>query len=84
MNAYAHDLVRAGRDGDDVFSGRDGVAICGFIELDGLDGGGFLPEVDAFGERLARGVPEAENLAVAIFCGLEGREDELVVKHFHK
>ena len=85
QNLYGDDLVRGGRDRDDVFSRLDGVAVNGrFIEFDGLDGDRLLPEADAFGESLARGIPEAENLSVAVFCRFESGEDELVVQHFHK
>ena len=76
--------MRAGRDCNDVFSGLDGVAISRFVEFHGADGGGFLPEADAFGERFARGIPEAEDLAFAIFRRFESGEDKFVVQHFHK
>ena len=77
--------MRAGCDRDDVFGRREGVAVSScFIEFDGLDGRRFLPEADAFGERLARGIPETEDLAFAVFGRLESGEDELVVEHFHK
>ena len=84
QDSHADDLVRAGRDGDDIFGGRGGVAVSRFVEFDGLHGGRFLPEADAFGQCLARGIPEAENLAFAVFGGLESGEDELVVEHFHE
>ena len=84
QNLHADDLVRAGRDRDDVFGRREGVAVSRFVEFDGLDGGRLLPKADAFGECLARGIPEAEDLAFAVLGGLEGGEDELVVQHFHK
>ena len=73
-----------GRDRDDVFGRLDGVAIGRFVEFDGPDGGRLLPEADTFGERLARWIPEAENLAFAVFRRFESGEDELVVQHFHK
>ena len=76
--------MRAGCDGDDVFGGFDSVAISRFVEFDGADGGRFLPEADALGERFTRGIPKAENLAFAVFRRFEGGEDELVVQHFHK
>ena len=77
--------MRAGRDRDDVFSRFDGITVgsC-FVEFDGLDGGRLLPEANAFGECFARGIPEAENLSVAVFRGLESGEDEIVVQHLHK
>ena len=84
QNSHADDFVRAGRDCNDVFSGLDGVAISRFVEFDGTDRGGFLPEADAFGERFTRGIPKAENLAFAVFCGFEGGENKFVIQHFHK
>lgn len=39
QNLHGDDLVRTGRDRDDVFGRREGVAVSGcFIEFDGLDG----------------------------------------------
>ena len=84
LDSHADDLVRSGRDGDDIFGGRGVVAVSRFVEFDGLNGGRFLPEADAFGQRLARGIPEAEYLAFAVLGGLESGKDELVVEHFHE
>ena len=44
QNLHGDDLVRAGRDRDDVFSRFDDITVgsC-FVEFDGLDGGRLLP-----------------------------------------